>query len=180
MKEYRLLPYTAIDGIPTFTDSFIRGLFERMDGEGLAERVFYDGAVTNPDAFLAMMKHGMNRLFVIEFRGEIAGCCWLNNFASRRGEFHFCFFDNLRGQDAVGVGRDVVCDLLYMEDSAGNPIFDLLFGMTEVANKPAEFWCRKMGFEYLGIIPSVLWNANLKKSVPAHFWYVERGNYGRQ
>ena len=179
MKEYRLLPYTAIDGIPTFTDSFIRGLFERMDGEGLAERVFYDGAVTNPDAFLAMMKHGMNRLFVVEFGGEIAGFCWLNNFTLRTAEFHFCFFDILRGKDAVGVGRDVVCDLLYMEDSAGNPIFDLLFGMTEVANKPAEFWCRKMGFEYLGIIPSVLWNANLKKSVPAHFWYVERGKYGR-
>lgn len=180
MKEYRLLPYTALDGIPTFTDSFIRGLFERMSQEGLVERVFYDGTITTPDAFLQMMKFNQISLFVIEFRGEIAGCCWLNNFASRRGEFHFCFFDNLRGQDAVGVGRDVVCDLLYMEDSAGNPIFDLLFGMTEVANKPAEFWCRKMGFEYLGIIPSVLWNANLKKSVPAHFWYVERGPYGRQ
>lgn len=179
MKEYRLLPYTALDGIPTFTDSFIRGLFERMDREGLVDRVFYDGGVTSPEAFLQMMKHCVNHLYVIEFRGEIAGMCWLNNFSSRRAEFHFCFFSNLRGQDAVDVGRGAVCDLLYMEDSAGNPFFDMLYGTTEVGNKPARYWCKKMGFDYLGEVPSMLWNANLKKSVPADFWYVERGRYGQ-
>jgi hypothetical protein len=180
MKEYRLLPYTAIDGIPTFADSFIRGLFERMSQEGLVERVFYDGTITTPDAFLQMMKFNQISLFVIEFKGEIAGMCWLNNFGARRAEFHFCFFSNLRGADAVTIGKQVVTELLYMEDSAGNPIFDLLFGMTEVENKPARVWCRHMGFEYMGIIPSFVYNAGLQKSVPAHFWYVERGNYGRQ
>ena len=180
MKEYKLLPYTALDGIPTFTDSFIRGLFERMSEEKLVERVFYDGTVTTSDQFLQMMKHGINRLFVIEFKEEIAGLCWLNNFSTRRAEFHFCFFSNLRGLDAVTVGRDVVCDLLYMEDAAGNPVFDLLFGMTEVDNKPARFWCKGMEFGYMGVLPSAVWNAGLQKSVPAHFWYTERGKYGRQ
>ena len=179
MSEYKLLSYTAVDGIPTFADSFIRGLFERMAKEDLVERVFYDGTITTSDAFLQMMK-GMNSLFVIEFKGEIAGMCWLNNFGPRRAEFHFCFFSNLRGMDAVSVGREVVCDLLYMEDSAGNPIFDLLFGMTAEDNVPARFWCKAMEFGYLGVIPSAAWIAGMQKSVPAHYWYAERGKYGRQ
>ncbi len=176
----KLLSYTAVDGIPTFQDSFIRGLFERMEREDLVKRVFYDGQTRTPEDFLQMMKFGKNNLFVIEFNGEIAGLCWLNNFDVRRAEFHFCFFENLRGADAVNVGKQVVMELLYMEDSAGNPIFDLLFGMTEVENKPARIWCKNMGFEHLGVIPSVLWNAAQQKSVPAHFWYVERGKYGRR
>ena len=179
MKAYNLLPYTAVDGIPTFADSFVRGLFERMRDEDLVDRVFYDGAVTTPEAFLQMMKQGMNRMFVIDLDGQVAGLCWLNNFGARRAEFHFCFFYNLRGQDAVDVGKQVVTELLYMEDGAGNPIFDVLFGMTEVDNKPARAWCENMGFEYMGVIPSFLYNAGLQKSVPSDFWYVERGHYGR-
>ncbi len=179
MKQMRLLSYTAIDGVPTFKDSFIKGLFDRMQEEGLVDMVFYDGSVKSSDEFLQMMKFGMNSLFIIEFKGEIAGLCWLNNFCSRRAEFHMCFFSNLRGQDAVEVGKEVVKELLYMEDGAGNPIFDLLFGMTETENVPAIRWCRAMEFETLGIIPSAVWNAKLKKSVPAQFSYVERGKYGR-
>jgi hypothetical protein len=179
MKEYTLLSYAAVDGIPTFKDSLIRGLFERMRGEDLVERVFYDGSVTTSEDFLQMMKQGMNRLFVIVIEGQAAGLCWLNNFGARRAEFHFCFFNNLRGIDAVEIGKAVVTELLYMEDGAGNPIFDVLFGMTEVENKPARAWCENMGFEYMGVIPSILYNAGQKKSVPGDFWYVERGIYGR-
>jgi len=177
MKEYRLLPYTAIDGIPTFTDSFIRGLFERMEKEDLVHRVFYDGTVSTPDQFLLTMKHGMNRLFVVEFGGEIAGFCWLNNFTLRTAEFHFCFFENLRGQDAVDVGKSIISAMLAMEDGRGNPLFDLLFGMTAVDNTPARFWCKAMGFGYLGMLPSAAWNAELQQSVAAHYWYAERGKW---
>jgi hypothetical protein len=176
---HKLLSYTAIDGIVSFKDSFIRGLFERMQDEDLVDRVFYDGYTNSTDEFLKMMKFGSNRLFVIEFNGNIEGFCWLNNFSSRRGEFHFCFFSGLRGKDAVDVGKAVVTELLYMEDSSGNPIFDLLFGMTETENIPAGRWCVAMGFETLGILPSAVWNAKLQRSVPTHFWYAERGNYGR-
>ncbi len=176
----KLLPYTAIDGIPTFQDSFIRGLYERMDKEGLLRWVFYDGCIKAADEFLKVMKFGMNRLFVIEFKGEIAGLCWLNNFTTRTGEFHFCFFENLRGPDAVEQGRKVVCELLYMTDVHGNPMFDLLFGLTEVGNRPAVSWCKRMKFEPLGILPAALWIAEEQKSVPAWYHYVERGMYGQE
>jgi len=178
--DYKLLSYTALDGIPTLRDSFIRGLFERMQKEGLVERVFYDGSVRTPHDFLNMMKFGKNSLSVIEYDGAVAGCCWLNNFDMRRAEFHFCFFENLRGTDAVDIGKEVVTDLLYLDDVSGNPLFDLLFGMTDVNNVPAVRWCEAMGFDSLGIMPSALWNAELKKSVPAHIWYVERNRYGRK
>ncbi len=176
--DYKLLSYTAFDGIPTFPDSFIRGLFERMQAENLVDSVFHEGTVRTADEFLRIMKYNQNILFVIEFKGKIEGCCWLNNFGVRTGNFHFCFFSGLRGQDAVDVGRAVVIELLNMTDNGGNPIFDLLYGFVETENFPAMRWCRHMGFETVGVIPSVAWNAKKKQSVPAQYWYVERGNYG--
>ena len=154
-----LLPYTAIDGISTFSDTAIRSLFVRMQDEDLVERVFYDGETRTPEDFLRMMKFGINRLFVIRTEDGIGGVCWLNNFDHRRAEFHFCFFSNLRGQDAVDVGKQAVIELLYLEDGSGNPLFDLLFGMTETSNIPAVKWCEAMGFETMGILPSAVWNA---------------------
>lgn len=171
----KLLPYSAIDGIATFPDSFIRGLFGRMQEEGLADIVFYDGEATNADDFLRIMKFQSNMLTVIEFQGEIAGLYWLNNFEQRKAEFHFCFFENLRGGSALQAGEKIRSALFSMKDKDGEPLFDLFYGLTEVENKPAQKWCERMGFEFLGILPSALWNARLQKSVPANYWYVERG-----
>jgi hypothetical protein len=172
----KFLPYTAIDGIPTFPDSFILGLFERMQEEGLVETVFYDGRIKTAEDFLRMMK-GMNQLWVVKFNGEIAGFFWLNNFDMRKAEFHFCFFDNLRGTDALEAGRKITGMLINMKDLAGFPLYDLLYGMTEVTNEPARYWCESLGYQHFGVIPAALWNARLQKSVPAHYWYVERGKW---
>lgn len=167
--DYRLLAYDAVDGIPTFSDSAIMHLFDRMEQEGLVDTVFYSGTVRDRLAFLGMMK-GMNRLYVIELRGELAGFCWLNGFNHRRANFHFCFFSNLRGELAVEVGRWAFETLLNLPDTEGRPL--------DVENVPAMKWCAAMGLEQLGILPSAIWNARKGQSVSAAFWFAERGKYG--
>ena len=174
--DYRLLAYDAVDGIPTFSDSAIMHLFDRMEQEGLVDTVFYSGTVRDRLAFLGMMK-GMNRLYVIELRGELAGFCWLNGFNHRRANFHFCFFSNLRGELAVEVGRWAFETLLNLPDKEGRPLFDLFTGLVDVENVPAMKWCAAMGLEQLGILPSAIWNARKGQSVSAAFWYAERGKY---
>ena len=175
--DYRLIPYTAVDGIPTLPDSFIKGLFVRMADEGLIGDVFYDGSASTPNDFLALMKFGKNHLNVIECDGKIGGCCWLNNFEKRRADFHFCFFSNLRGKDAVEIGKKVVVELLTMKNADGEYIFDLLVGLTPTNNAAAIRWCRRMEFETLGILPAAAWDAAENKSVPGLISYVERGKY---
>lgn len=178
-KNWDLVAYAANDGIPTFTDSFIKGLFVRMQQEGLIGMVFFDGSAKVPDDFLKMMKFGRNKLFIIEFKGKLGGCCWLNNFEMRRADFHFCFFSALRGQDAVEVGKGVVLELLNMKNGSGEFIFDLLVGLTPTTNEAAIRWCRRMEFSSMGVLPSAAWDAALGKSVPGLISYVERGIYGQ-
>jgi len=179
MENYSLVQYAATDGIPTFTDSFIKGLFERMQQEGLIGLVFFDGSAKTPDDFLTMMKFGRNKLFVIEFKGKLAGCVWLNNFEMRRADFHFCFFSTLRGQDAIDVGKQVVIELLTMKNDNGDFVFDLLVGLTPTTNEAAVRWCERMEFSSVGILPAAAWDAALGKSVPGLISYVERGKYGQ-
>jgi len=173
-----LVPYTATDGIPTFKDSFIKDIYDRMESEGLADTVFYDGSCQSADQFLSMMKHGMNRLFVIVLSYDISGVVWLNSFEARSAQFHFCFFNNLRGKKALEVGKDTVCELLYMEN--GSPLFDVLIGIVPVANVSANRWCRMLDFNVLGVLPSGIYNARSEKSEPAKVYYVERGVYGKK
>jgi len=174
-----LLPYTDIDGIPTFTDSLIRGLFHRMEDEGLVGAVFSDGSVTTADKFLHLMKFGMNRLFVIDLEGCLAGCVWLNNFETRKADFHFCFFSNLRGDLAVEEGKGIVTELLNMTNESGAPVFDLLVGLVSTLNPAALRWCRRMEFSTLGTLPSAAYDAKSGGSVPGEVFYVERGEYGK-
>ena len=179
MMKSKLLPYTAIDGIPTFPDSFIRSLFERMADEDLVKAVFCDGSVQASDDFLRIMKHGMNSLFVIDLEGSPGGCVWLNGFEKRKAVFHFCFFSNLRGADAVEVGKRAVLELLNMTDGGGNAIFDLLVGVVSELNVHALQWCKRMEFETLGVLPSAIYDAEFGKSVAGEVFYVERCKYGK-
>lgn len=175
----RLLAYTAIDGIPTFPDSFVRGLFERMQEEDTVHDVFCDGSVTTAEEFLRMMKFGSNQLFVIEFNGKMGGFCWLNGFEHRRAWFHFCFFNALRGKDAVEAGREVIRELLNMESAAGSPMFDLLTGLTPETNTAALRWVRRLGGQILGTLPEAVWDSARGESVSGVISYVERGKYGQ-
>ena len=177
-QEYNLVAYTSVDGIPTFTDSFIVRLFERVQNEGLFYALFYDGDVKTAGDFLNMFKFGKNQLFVIVIGKEIAGIVWLNNFEVRRAEFHFCFFENLRGKRSFEIGKKVVSELLNMEVN-GKPIFDILTGLTPANNRAARLWCKKLGFTTLGVIPSAVYDHYQSgKSIPGIVSYVERGVYG--
>ena len=180
MEYYKLLPYTAIDGIPTFPDSFIRGLFERMQEEDLVEDLFYDGSITTPDEFLSMLKFGKNSAYVVEYQGKIGGVVWLNNFGARSAECHFCFFSNLTGRALADVGKRVITELINMEKLNGEPIFDVIIGITPVDNRAALRFCRRLGFGIVGIMPKAVYNAKQGVSVAAQYCYIERGKYGQE
>ena len=170
--DVTLLPYTAIDGIPTMTDSEVMSLFDLMEDDGTAEVVYADGSITNSKGFLMDMKMGLNKLYVVQVDKEVAGIIWLNNFDFRSSMIHFCFFSSGWKFDLVKVGKTCVLELLNMN------FFDILTGVVPVINERANEWCRKMGFSVLGTMPSYCWIESQRKSVPGNIYYVERGKYG--
>jgi hypothetical protein len=177
--DWELLPYTVIDGIPTFNDSFIKSIFDRMEGEQLVDTVFYDGEVKTPEDFLHMMKHGINNLFVIakNDRSDIGGIVWLNNFQSRSGCFHFCFFENIKGLEALDVGEYASFFVLNLKNKNGDYLFDVLTGVVPDFNRSARNWCLRVGYKKVGVVPQGVYIASLKKSIKAHIFYAERSEY---
>jgi hypothetical protein len=177
--EIKLLPYTAIDGIPTFTDSFIRGLYQRMAEEDLAEATFYDGTIRDAEGFLSAMKFGKNQFYVIAYKRETVGCVWLNNFQIRSAECHFCFFSNLSGRETIEVGQHIITEIVNMETVNGEPVFDVIVGITPTNNLAAIRFCRRLGFGIVGTMPHAVYDAKVGKSVEAQICYIERG-YGKE
>ena len=177
--DISLIAYSPIDGIPTMTDSEVRGFYSRMESDGTAETVFADGSIRSADAFLNIMKHGHNQLFVAIVDKEASGIIWLNNFEIKMASFHFCFFSNAWKKDVVEIGQYCVRKILNMTRD-DEFLFDALTGVVPSTNKRAQKWCKKMGFTVIGIVPCGAWISALGKSVPATIYYVERGIYGQR
>lgn len=179
MDGWRLFPYVAIDGMPTMTDSFIMGLYEKMENEGLAHKVFIEGTLKTKEEFLNLMKFRITKLFVLKKEEKIGGFFWLNNFGAKSAEFHFCLFSVIYGKDSIEVSKNVVCRLLEMK-CGENHLYDMLYGVVPESNTLARRWTRKMGFKLLGMMPSAIYDASLGHSIPGEYFYVERGKYNEQ
>lgn len=171
-----LMPYIMIDGVPTFTNSFIKSLYRRMEKDKSATTVFLDGSVKDEDQFLDMMMYLDNALWILNVEKEIGGVVWLNNFEKKRAWFHFCFFSNIWGKNTVEIGKECISTLLGLK-KGDEYEFDLLTGIVPERNEKALKWCSKMNFKILGRLPSGVWNDELQQSEAGIIYYVERGNY---
>ncbi len=150
-----LICYDAVDGIPTFADSFIMGLYERMKAQGSLSDVFYayDPQLLGPEQFLDLFKFGSNRLWVIFHNGEVSGFFWLNDFAEKSAMIHYCFFKNIWGPQSAVLGRYILDYLLGLRSETG-PVFDVITGLTPVTNRLAVRFLEKVGMTVVGKIPN--------------------------
>ena len=170
----KLIPYIEHDGMRTFTDTFIRGLYERMEEEGTASIVFSDGEINSAEEFLSAMKYGANSLYIVDVYGDVAGVVWANRFKSKTAYIHFCGFQRYWGNGSVEIGRAAMGQILYMVDNTGEYYLDTLLGLIPCTNIPAIKWLKKVGLEEVGKIPSALWSNQEKKSEDGLLLYLTR------
>lgn len=166
--KIRIIPYQEIDGIRTFTDSFIKDLYNRAIVDNL-EYVFGDGSIDSPETFLAAMKSGNNQLFVIDVDGnKTVGFVWVNRFESRFARGHFCFFREFWGRVPVEAGKKFLKECV-------KPL-DMIMGIVPYANWRAILFCTKIGMEVVGVLPKSCWNKRKKKSEDGVIvYYVPQG-----
>ncbi len=174
MLDVKLIPHTKIDGIRTYKDSEIMGLYDRMVKEGSADITFSDGCVQSREGFLKMAKN--SGFFVVSCDGEIVGVTWITDIYGKRGEVHFCAFKTSIdwAKNGVECGKTVASKLINLKDKNGH-IFDVLLGITPKDNLPACIWLARIGLEKLCEIPYGIYSAKEKRSVPAVFWCLTRG-----
>jgi hypothetical protein len=78
VQNLKIIPYVAIDGIMTFTDTSILSLYDRMVKDGTHEIVFYAGHITGRESFLKYMKRPSVMLFVLIRNKDHIGFTWLD------------------------------------------------------------------------------------------------------
>lgn len=164
-----IAPYAEIDGIRTFTDTTISGLFTRVVDEGLLDTVFYEGTVTSKEQFLSIMKGNGNLLYILLVKKEIVGFVWLNRFEGRTAHLHFCTFKN-----TWGTGQNVETGKYVLGKLINIGCFDLFIGWLPVWNHHAIGFIKKCGAQTAGTIPNAIYNAKAGKSEPAVFVYLTR------
>jgi len=172
--EIKIIPYIEVNGMRTFSDSVIMGLFDRVKDESLYPVVFYEGTVTTREGFMMLMKEHLNHLYVLTRDKKIFGFVWLNRFEGRTAHLHFCTFRNSwgTGSNVMSAKKTLSC---LMNLKADNGYFyDLLIGFLPVWNTHAIGFVKACGAKSSRIIPNAIYNMTSGESEPAEFIYLTR------
>jgi len=172
--EIKIIPYVEVNGMRTFSDSVIMGLFDQVESESLYQTVFYEGTVTTKKQFLDIMKGPSNQLYVLIGDKTIFGFVWLNRFEGRTAHLHFCGFKNGwgLGMNAVAAKR-ILSELMHLKSDHGH-FYDLLIGFMPSWNKYALGFVKACGAKSAGVIPNAIYNMTSGASEPAEFIYLTR------
>lgn len=173
-----LLPYMYLDGVPTFKDSSIMEMFDKMERDGTVGAVFFDGIVKTREDFLARMKMPGVQLYGIYVRDSsspstIAAIVWLDQFKQKTACGHFCVFSEF-WKDAYKIGHKVLIQLLLMKNDKGEYALDAVYGFTPVDNELAIMAIKSAGMKEAGILPYAYWYESDKQSHHAVMSYFTR------
>jgi len=118
------LPYCEIDGIRTFEDSAICGIYDKIIEEKKGY-IFQDGAISNRIGFLRAMKDRGTALYMVYCQGVMVFIVWLNRFEGKTARFHWCSFDGISVRKKIRIGQYVREKLMNMQNASGEYVFDL-------------------------------------------------------
>ena len=181
-SKIHVAPYHEINGMRTFTDSFIMLLYNRIHDEG-HDHVFKDGTIRDDLEFLDVMKHSNTLLYVLSVDTgsatgpELAGIVWLNRFENRTARMHWCTFRGTSIQDKIEMGRCTLDHLIHTGDiDNGGYLFDALIGYLPEKNKAALEFVKACGGHVGGRVPNLIWDAVNERSEPGIIIYYVRGD----
>lgn len=174
--KYIFIPYMLRDGIPTFRDSELKGLYEQLVKEETADTVFYDDTVNSANDFLDFMKYRGNSLYVVYKPKDNTpiGFFWINGFERTFCRLHFAVFKHFWGKDTVGVGKQTVKMILSLKDEQGEYLWDVILGILPSWNKFAIEYIKLVGCKVVGEIPHLTHSKRKGKSVPGTLIYITR------
>lgn len=171
--EYRMRPYLPGREDPGLDAEAMRGLYDRMEAQGLARTVFATGGPRHRDEFLALCRDPGHAVAVIGRDGPPLALIWLNGFEARSASLHFCIFRE-GWPESVAIGRATVGALLDHAPPGQPPLLDSLVGITPESNRAARLFVRKVGFKVLGFLPGRCFNTNTGKVEAAMVSFATR------
>ncbi|WP_321404022.1 hypothetical protein [Maridesulfovibrio sp.] len=170
--SFEMIPYVEWDGVRTFPDKYMSGLYEQCVDEGHAQTVFYEGTVRNADDFLAALKKSV--CWVIAWNDVAVAIVWLNRHEGRFARMHFIVFNDCPRRKLIDLGRFTYRSLLALKEKSGLFCFDMLLGHVPVRNRVAVKYVLKCGGSLIGELPNGAWMADERRSVPVAVLAITR------
>lgn len=163
-----------LNGTWTLPDDFLLAIAQKTQNEGTFQTVFYEGDIRTPDDFLQMMKLPLT-IAVFAFSGDRPiGFAWLNGTVKNLAFAHFCFLKDSWGKDTLKGGQMIIDYWRNFPDQAGEPLFDVIFGVTPSGYGAALKYIKRLGFKRMGTVPGMLKNAYAGERDSAVISYLSR------
>ncbi|WP_320008453.1 hypothetical protein [Maridesulfovibrio sp.] len=160
--SFEMFPYMEWDGVRTYPDRYMAGLYQQCVDEGHAEIVFYEGTVRNAAEFVAALKKSV--CWVVLKDDVAVALVWLNRQEGRFARMHWVVFNTCPRKHIFEMGLFVNNCILHMKDKDGNYVYDMLLGLIPVRNKVAIKFVEKCGGKICGEVPNGAWIAREGKS----------------
>lgn len=172
--QINMLPYIPVDGIPTFADSELKSLYQRMEEEGSVKWFFYGGGIDSGEDFARHVKSPNIAMWVVESKEDRRplAIILLDGVRNKTAYGHFIFFKETWGKTSVTIGKEAISELLAMDS------IEMIYGLLPEENKLAIRFTEKIGGIRMNpILPKGAWNGVEKKPVPAvMFYFMEDEN----
>lgn len=170
-----LFPVLGRGGAPLLSGEGLASLWEMMEDQGIARRVFADGTVRSAEGWVELLSGGSCLAYLIVEAGTVWGCVWLNGFDARLAEFHGFLFRGAWGR-AREFGPQVGRELFSMRDAAGEPLWETFMLKVPTGNAPARALARALGARHLGRLRGG-WSALESRPVAWDIFIAEREDY---
>lgn len=141
----------ADDGHQRISDEVLHDVWRRIVEEGKVEATFYSGGVNTPAEFLTFLRqrHVMASLAFEHGPDRPRALGWLTHAGEASAFAHFCVLGGFRRS----VGEAMLSHWRGLGDATGEPLVDVLLGITPEIHAPALRVARIMGFTTIGTIP---------------------------
>lgn len=166
-----ILPYTHINGCPTFTDSELKELYLKVVEQKIEPLLFHDDSINSSAEFIRSTQSNQTLLFVIMLDDTPMGMIWLNRLEKTTAQGHFCYFKEVWGTD-----NPVRASRKFME-LATRILFPTLIGVIPTWNKAAMHHCEKAGFHTLGRVPAMLYSRKDQSPIEAMIYYTNQEDF---
>lgn len=160
MSDYVMVPYTTVDGVPTFKDSEIASWYYKIIEQGLRDDFFFDGSVDSEDVFVSNVKRKDRAIYVFLSGNSVVGIYWLTHIEKTSAYGHFLCFKEIWGTSGVDSISKKFLSVCFDDIN-----LSVLIGLTPSRNVHVVRMTQRVGLKKVGVIPNLFWDAKCGKPI---------------